>query len=128
MHVMIRGTGETMSETGPKRKRDWTIDFVTFKKKGIDHLSRTYPPAPLGCHYGAGYFFDGASLCITFGLNFPFPPRSQINFKLQKLTMDHVVFFFPNAVDCENKLIIVPCFCFFPRLDYSTSFPSNHSS
>ena len=26
MHVMIRGTGETMSETGPKRKRDWTID------------------------------------------------------------------------------------------------------
>jgi len=23
---MIRGTGETMSETGPKRKRDWTID------------------------------------------------------------------------------------------------------
>ena len=27
MHVMIRGTGETMSETGPKRKRDWTIDF-----------------------------------------------------------------------------------------------------
>jgi len=49
MHIMIRGTDTTMSETGPKRKRDWQRKIrLPMRKKRIDHVNRVSPTAPAG--------------------------------------------------------------------------------
>tara|TARA_B100000949_G_C13919956_1_gene300423 strand:- start:99 stop:530 length:432 start_codon:yes stop_codon:yes gene_type:complete len=44
---MIRGTGATMSETGPKHKRDWQRKIrLPMRKRRINHVNRASPTAP----------------------------------------------------------------------------------
>jgi len=74
---MIRGTGKTMSETGPKRKRDWTIDTDYLWVNGGLIMWTGHPhPLPLGMPLRSRLFFLSWASLVHFGFLHAWPSWS----------------------------------------------------